>query len=103
MEEPKQQFSKRYVQMSDDQLLYEFGMISQLRPEAAEAMRTEVQRRKLDTSLVPAYAPEAQFVGGEMVAWSIYKKIVYWNAVIGICVMLFVIIASLLGFGAESS
>ncbi len=96
------QFSERYARMSDDQLSYEYGLISQLTPEAAQALNAEVGKRGLDTSGVVMADAEAPYVGGETVALrkaaSIYKKIVYWNAVAAIVLISIFFVAQMFGF-----
>lgn len=97
-----QQFVERYAHMSDDQLSYEYGLISQLTHEAAQALNAEVLKRGLDTSSIVMADAETPYVGGETVALkkaaSIYKKIVYWNAVAAIVLMSIFFVAQMFGF-----
>jgi hypothetical protein len=44
-------FAARYASISDAQLIYEYGMASQLEPEALRALDAEIDRRGLDRSI----------------------------------------------------
>ncbi len=97
-----QQFSKRYAQMSDEQLVYEYGLIAQLTEEASAALSAEINKRRLDTSNVVIAQASTAYVGGETVAlkkaMSISRKIAYWNALAVIAFLAIFLVAQLLGF-----